>query len=102
VGRCARWTRFPTAISAQAANWYAKNRPVSYGSFLGAYRKKYGVDMTVSATEMRHRMDLGIAGGWLTDSSRVYGAVRWYHRAEAGANPRLAELYAPIVRMYLE
>jgi hypothetical protein len=33
-------------------------------------------------------MDEGIASGWKTDASRVYGAVRWYHRIEAGANPR--------------
>ena len=48
------------------------------------------------------RMDQGIASGWKTDSSRVYGAVRWYQRAESGANPKLAELYRPIIRAYLE
>jgi hypothetical protein len=94
--------RFPSDASAQAVDWYAKNRPVSYGSFLGAYRQKYGVDMKASPDEVKRRMEQGIAGGWKTDSSRVLGAVRWYHRAEAGANPALAELYVPIIRAYLE
>ena len=48
--------------------------------------------------KIRSRLDAGIADGWTTDASRVYGAVRWYHRAVVGANPALAELYAPIIR----
>jgi hypothetical protein len=94
--------RYKSVVSAQAANWYAKNRPVSYGSFLGAYRQKYGVDLTASSEEVKRRIDQGIAAGWKTDASRVFGAVRWYHRAEVGANPALAELYRPIIRAYLE
>jgi hypothetical protein len=94
--------RFPSSVSAQAVNVYAKNRPVSYGSFLGAYRKKYGVDLSASPAEVKRRLDEGIKSGWTTDASRVYGAVRWYHRLEAGANPQLAELYARIIRKYLE
>lgn len=94
--------RFPSATSTQAMNWYAKNRPVSYGSFLGAYREKYGIDMGASTDEVKRRLDEGIASGWKTDASRVYGAVRWYHREEVGANPELAELYKPIISAYLE
>jgi len=94
--------RFPSTGSAQAVNSYSKERPVSYGSFLGAYRQKYGVDLNASPTEVKHRLDEGIVSGWQTDASRVYGAVRWYHRIEAGANPKLAELYATIIRKYLE
>ena len=94
--------RFPTPVSRRAVNVYAKNRPVTYGSFLGAYRKQYGTDLSAPASEVKRRLDAGIAGGWKTDASRVYGAVRWYHRAEAGANPQLADLYAPIIRNYLE
>ena len=47
-------------------------------------------------------MNQGIQDGWKPDASGVYGAVRWYHREESGANPLLAELYAPIIRAYLE
>jgi hypothetical protein len=103
--------RFPSKVSAGAAVRYAKNRPVSYGSFLGAYREKYGVDMSVPPNEVKRRLDEGIAPcaantkapcGWKTDASRVYGAARWYHRLESGANPQLAELYAPVIRKYLE
>src|SRR5712671_4710047 len=32
--------RYPTAVSTGAVNKYAKNRNVSYGSFLGAYSEK--------------------------------------------------------------
>lgn len=94
--------RFPSALSIEATNIYSKNRPVSYGSFLGAYRNKYGLDTSASVDEVRRRFDKGIAEGWMTDSSRVFGAVRWYCRAESGANPLLAELYAPIIRKFLE
>lgn len=102
--------RFPTGVSTGAVNRYAKNRPVSYGSFLGAYRQMIrdkhiaadGVDLKASPSEVKRRLDEGIAGGWKTDASRVYGAVRWYHRIESGANPQLAELYQPIIRKYLE
>jgi hypothetical protein len=92
--------RFPTATSGEAVKVY-KNRPNSYGSYLGAYRQRYGVDLSVSAAEMKRRMDDGIASGWGKDASAVYGAVRWYHREETGANPQLAELYAPIIEKYL-
>lgn len=94
--------RFPSPVSAAAVNLYAKNRPVSYGSFLDSYYAKYGFDQNIPDGTMRSRIDQGIASGWKTDSSRVYGAVRWYQRAESGANPLLAELYRPIVRAYLE
>jgi hypothetical protein len=93
--------RFPTTISSRAIDWYSKNRLVSYGSFLAAYTNKYGELMTWNS-EMKRRFDEGIASGWVTDCSRVYGAVRWYHRSQAGANPKLAELYVPIIRKYFE
>jgi hypothetical protein len=71
---------------------YAKNRLVSYGSFITPYQDKYHVDPSAIpfAADVRSKMDDGIASGWITDASRVYGAVRWYHRKAAGANP-LAE-----------
>ena len=90
--------RFKTTVSAQALTLYATTRPDSYGSYLGAYRQKYGVDMSASPVQVRTRMDAGIAAGWPKDASPAYGAVRWYHRIESGANPKLAEqLYAPVV-----
>jgi hypothetical protein len=94
--------RFPSPVSSAAVNIYAKNRPVSYGSFLGSYYQKYGFQPDISADVMRSRIDQGIASGWPTDVSRVYGAIRWYQRAESGANPKLAALYRPIIRAYLE
>lgn len=94
--------RFSSAVSAAAVLQYAKQRSDSYGSYLGSYREKYGVDLSASTAVVRTRFDDGIAGGWKKDASPVYGAVRWYHRQETGANPKLAELYAPIIRSYME
>lgn len=93
--------RFPSPSSDKALKWYTKNRLVSYGSFLGAYRQKYG-ELTTWDANVRHRFDDGIKSGWTTDSSRVYGAVKWYHRAQVGANPQLAELYGPIIQRFFE
>lgn len=99
--------RFPSVESAQAVNTYAKNRLVSYGSFVSAYRQHYGVDILSlgdlgDLPDIKDKLDRGIESNWPTDASRVYGAVRWYHRPGKGANPQLAELYAPIIRRYLE
>jgi hypothetical protein len=94
--------RSPSATSTAAVNLYAKNRPISYGSFLETYYSKYQFHPDDTEKHMADLIDKGIAGGWKTDSSRVYGAVRWYQRAESGANPKLAELYRPIVSRYLE
>jgi hypothetical protein len=102
--------RFPFAGStdipstSQQITAYSKNRLVSYGSFVDAYRNQFGVSPTeiLLSNEVKQRLDAGIASGWLTDCSRVYGAVRWYHRQSTGANPLLAELYRPIIRAYLE
>jgi len=101
--------RFPVTRNAKCPttadliNWY-KARPLSYGSYLGSYRQKYGVDLKASVEETRSRMNKGIKSGWQPDANvkAVYGAVRWYHREETGANPKLAELYAPIIHRYLE
>lgn len=93
--------RFPSSISENARSWYAKNRPISYGCYLGSYRAKYGVDYE-DAIAMKATMGKGIASGWPIDCSRVLGAVRWYQRTESNANPQLAELYAPIIKAYLE
>jgi hypothetical protein len=96
--------RYETAESAEAVRLYAKNRLVSYGSFLSAYKAKYNIDIDCIpfSSEARKNFDDGIANGWTTDASRVFGAVRWYHRKGVGANPALAELYRPIIQRYLE
>jgi hypothetical protein len=92
----------PPSITTDALLHAYKQRPVSYGSYLGAYRKKYGIDLAVSVEEVRKRLDDGISSGWQQDAKAVYGAIRWYHREETGANPALAGLYEPIARKYLE
>jgi hypothetical protein len=95
-----RW--FPSDITTDLMIKAYKQRPLSYGSYLGAYRKAYGIDFSVPTMEVFRRMNQGIQDGWNPDAKGVYGAVRWYHREESGANPMLAELYAPIIRAYLE
>jgi hypothetical protein len=94
--------RFPSSASSAADKQYSNDRSFSYGSYLGSYRHKYGVDLTASAAQVKERMDEGIAGGWKPDASPALGAIRWYHRAETGANPMLAEVYSPIIHAYLD
>lgn len=97
--------RYPSQVSAEAINAYAKNRLVSYGSFMKTFKEREGIDLETIGTlppDVRQRLDRSISAGLPTDCSRVFGAVRWYHRRGSGANPQLAELYEPIVRRYLE
>lgn len=94
--------RHPTDSTRSAAAIYAKNRPLSYGSYLQSYRLRYGTDLSVDGPEMRCRMENGLADGWQPDCPRVLGALRWYFRAESGGNPSLGELYAPIVKRWFE
>jgi len=97
--------RYPSAISSEATTLYAKNRLVSYGSFIRTFKEKYGIDLARLGTlpvKTRQDIDAAISARLQTDCSRVFGAVRWYHREGSGANPRLAELYRPIVARYLE
>jgi hypothetical protein len=91
--------RFANQMSEAAALQYARHRPSSYGSWLGAYYKAYGSD--VGDDEIRSRIDSGIEGGWVTDVSVVNGVLRWYHRTGLGGNPQLASLYEPIIDRYL-
>jgi hypothetical protein len=95
-----RW--LPPTITTDALVSVYKARPVSYGSYLGAYRQKYGVDINAPIEDVVKNMEQGIRAGWKPDALAVYGAVRWYHREESGANPELAELYAPIIHKYFE
>ena len=91
--------RFPSSISDEAAKLYAERRPLSFGSYLRTYYATYGDDVT----DMVPRITNGIRRGWKPDADAPgpVGAVRWYHRAAASANPQLAELYEPILSYYL-
>ena len=51
--------RFPTLLTNTVITQYAQGRALSYGSYLGAYYAVYGED----PTDMKARMDAGIAGG---------------------------------------
>lgn len=88
--------RFPSPIS-EAATLAYRSRPHSFGSFLGAYRTQYGTD----SNQQKDRIAEGIRSGWQPEVSAPFGAVRWYHRADSGANPLLAELYEPIIRHFI-
>jgi hypothetical protein len=90
--------RYATPISDEALSVYALQRPHSYGSYLGAYYAKFGDDMT----DLDNRVKAGIADGWSPDVSASIGAVRWYHRPNAGANPQLAQLYRDIIATYID
>lgn len=89
--------RHGTPLSDEAVTVYAATRPMSYGSYLTAYHAVYGTD----TNDIKHRIDEGIANGWLSDKSAPNGAVCWYHRPETGANPQLAELYESIIDRFI-
>ncbi|MCC6133543.1 MAG: hypothetical protein IT186_26725 [Acidobacteria bacterium] len=88
--------RFPTPTCLAATLAY-RSRDHSFGSFISAYRKQYGTD----TTDMTVRIADGIRGGWQPEVSSPYGAVRWYHRPDTGANPLLAKLWEPIVARFI-
>lgn len=89
--------RFATPTSEAASLAYLI-RPHSFGSFIGAYRAQYGED----STNQKDRIAEGIRAGWQPEVSAPYGAVRWYQRPESGANPRLAKMYEPIIKRFIE
>lgn len=71
----------PTPLSWLAAKLYAKLRPNNYGNI------QHRTMPDGSTRSIKY--------------NNVYGALRWYHRAEAGGNPEIAELYESLVRRYL-
>jgi hypothetical protein len=91
--------RYPTPASREAVNVY-RGREHNYGSYLTAYLRQHGDDLT----DFDSRLKSGVASGWLPDPgvSGILGAVRWYHRASETGNPLLAELYAPIIEKFLQ
>ena len=91
--------RLQTLISRGAILTYA-TRDASFGSYLETYCSKYGPITDNSI--LVNRITEGIRnGGWQPDVFAPYGAVRWYHRAITGGNPKLATLYQPIINTLL-
>ena len=88
--------RSPTGISEIAVGVYAKRQP-SYGSYLDIYYRTNSGDKKIDVDKIK----AGIWAGWIPDSSASYGAVRWYHRPDVGANPQLAILYRPIIERFI-
>lgn len=93
--------RSPTPSSHDAVVAYQGLRPQSYGSFMDTYLLRCGTNMydpLVAGPEI----DSGIQfAGWVADRSVGDGAIRWYNRADRGANEALATLYAPLIDFYL-
>ncbi|MES1240665.1 MAG: hypothetical protein ABUT39_03505 [Acidobacteriota bacterium] len=84
----------PTDRSLAAGAVYGTERPHTYGSYFDTYIDHYGEDWT----DLEERMAEGVSiRGWKPSTMAHVGAVRWYHRPSKGANPRLAELYRPIL-----
>jgi hypothetical protein len=77
--------------------WFGRSRQLSYGSYFVRYFQLHGGD----PTDTKSRVINGVANHWERDVSGPVDAVRWYHRAETGANPQLAELYFAIINAYL-
>lgn len=89
--------RYGSPVSAAAVTRYATGRPHSYGSYMLQYYAKYGKD----TSDMQNII---AKSGWSPDPgvSPALGALRWYNRPSLGANPRLAELYAPILEALIK
>jgi len=78
---CAK--RMPTPLSWLACRLYGKFRPWNFGC-----------RETTWSGEVRTIR--------LNAYHPVYGALRWYHRAESGGNPEIAELWRPICEELFE
>jgi hypothetical protein len=73
--------RMPTPLSWLAVKLYSWLRPWNYGC-----RGIRGIDYGQTVVENMYKP--------------VYGALRWYHRAENGGNPEIAEMWKPIIDRY--
>ena len=89
--------RYGTPISEDAIARYGKDRPHSFGSHMVRYYAEYKGDTTDILNRIKN-------SGWPPDSgvSPALGALRWYNRPSERANPRLAELYAPILAAFIK
>ncbi len=93
--------RSPTPMSHDAVVAYQALRPQSYGSFMDTYLRRCGTNM-YDPLEAGPKIDSGIQyAGWVADRPVGDGAIRWYNRADRGANEALATLYAPLIDHYL-
>lgn len=63
----------PTPVSFAARKLYRRIRPINFGCVM------------IHPGEYHHP---------------VYGALWWYHRADNGGNPEIAELYRPIIELF--
>jgi hypothetical protein len=92
--------RFPSPTSEAALRFYSQHRSHSYGSFFTSYIATYGDEF--DEDNLKERMRKGVENGWKPDTIPAVGATRWYHRpSNSGANPRLADLYQPILELLL-
>jgi hypothetical protein len=109
----------PTSASEEAIALY-KSRPHTYGSYFGAYCQAHGplfvrsqcakndpgccTDKDCLNTLLMQRMKANVPATWAPDKDGMgaYGAVRWYNRWTAKANPGLAVLWQPIMESLLK
>jgi len=111
--------RLRNPVSESAIASY-RSRAHSYGSYFDTYCKLYGPLVVYEkcpswepnccttkeclSDRVTSRIASGIASGrWQPDPgvSGAYGAVRWYNRWVAKANPRLATMWEPIIKEML-
>jgi hypothetical protein len=90
----------PTPESESAIARY-RDRSHSYGSYFSQYCATHGSPRVGQDKVLRERILAGLTGSWRPEVSGAYGAVRRYHIWTAGANPRLATMYEPILRCVL-
>lgn len=81
--------RSATPLSWLARKIYTKLRPWNYGCVR---------DLSVPSGFNGEVASLSVSHYY----KPVYGALRWYHRAEAGGNPEVAELWKPICARLFE
>lgn len=92
----------PTRTSRKAITAYLRNRPHTYGSYLNRYYATFGgnvPDLGLQKSRIQQWIDDKVSPD--TGCTPVFGALRWYFRAENGGNPGIGELYRPIVDDYL-
>lgn len=86
--------RMSTPLSWLAAKLYAKLRPWNYGCI------ERGVLPTADQIE-EFGLEPGATLTYPAKHSPVYGALRWYHRKEAGGSPEIGELWKPVIERWL-
>lgn len=78
--------KYPTPLSWLASKVYGRLRPYNHGCAETA-----NLDSPVGPIDLH------------PDTYHpVYGSLRWYHRAQSGGNPEIAEMWKPICERYFE